>query len=69
MIRARLGVTSLESRDVPDGGFEPPYFPPPPDGGGNPPIYDPGTGTGIDPGQGPIGGGGTNNGGTPPFGF
>jgi hypothetical protein len=30
-------------------------------------MTDPGTGTGIDPGQGPIGGGGTNNGGNPPF--
>jgi hypothetical protein len=65
MLRTRLGLTYLESRDVPDGGFEPPPDPmSPPDT--NPPIYTPGTGTGIDPGQGPIGGGETNSGGTPP---
>jgi len=65
MLRARLSLTYLESRDVPDGGYEPPWGPPP-DPGTNPPIYVPGNGTGIDPGQGPIGGGETNNGGTPP---
>ena len=65
MIRARLGLTWLESRDVPDGGFEPPTMPPAPEP--TTVTYDPGTGTGIDPGQGPIGGGETNNGGTPPM--
>jgi len=65
MFRTRLGLTYLESRDVPDGGFEPPWGPTPPPNT-NPPIYVPSTGTGIDPGQGPIGGGETNNGGTPP---
>ena len=61
MFRARLSLTYLESRDVPDGGFEPTSVPT-----SDPGIYVPSTGTGIDPGQGPIGGGETNNGGTPP---
>jgi len=67
MIRARLGLTWLESRDVPDGGFEPPtVYPTPDDGGTSSYGYVPGS-TGIDPGQGPIGGGETNSGGTPPL--
>jgi hypothetical protein len=65
MLRARLGLTYLESRDVPDGGFEPPPEPTS-DPNTDPGVYVPPSGTGIDPGQGPIGGGETNNGGTPP---
>ncbi|MFO0798909.1 MAG: hypothetical protein U0804_15685 [Gemmataceae bacterium] len=66
MFRTRLSLTWLESRDVPDGGGVDPTVIIPPPGGSNPPIYDPGNGSGIDPSQGPIGGGTTNNGGTPP---
>lgn len=66
--RTRLGLTWLETRDVPDGApFDPPPMPPPPGGGdSNPPIYDPGAGSGIDPGQGPIGGGDTYGAPPPP---
>lgn len=64
MLRARLGLTFLESRDVPDGGFDQPWAPPA--DGGDTGIYVTNDGSGIDPGQGPIGGGETNNGGTPP---
>jgi hypothetical protein len=59
MFRTRLGLMCLETRDNPDGGFTSPSDPPPPPTEGTAPIYDPGTGSGIDPGQGPIGGGDT----------
>ncbi len=58
--RTRLGFTVLEARDVPDGTLqESPTMEDPSTEDTEPGIYDPGTGSGIDPGQGPIGGGDT----------
>lgn len=54
-LRTRLSLTWLEARDTPDGGFDPPSSAPQ----YTPPVGDLGTGSGINPGQGPIGGGET----------
>ena len=66
--RTILGMTRLESRDNPDGGMgEMPGTTPPPPGGGEPPAFtDPNGGNGINPGSGPIGGGGTYGAPPPP---
>ncbi|HEX4611517.1 MAG TPA: hypothetical protein VH092_25205 [Urbifossiella sp.] len=52
--RTRLGLTFLETRDVPDGV---PLDPPAPPPGGDAGMY--GSGGSIDPGDGPLGGGDT----------